>query len=190
MIHRSLSSFALALLIAATASAADSAPAPAAATTPATANTAALKEYSYKDSCFAVPLPGDPEVSASDKDTAAGKITIHTYIYVSGNALLAVGVNEFPADLVAKSNASDVLNNAVEGALESVKGKLVSKKEIQLDNKYPGIEFQLTGDIAKGTYRVYLVGARMYQVFSLGANGAEPLPIAGKFFDSFRILAK
>lgn len=188
MIHRSLSSFAFALLIAATASAADSAPAPAAAS--ATVDTATLKEYSYKDSGFAVSLPGDPEVSTSDKDTVAGKIAIHTYIYVKGNALLAVGVNDFPADLITKSNASDVLNNALEGALESVKGKLVSKKEIQLDNKYPGIEFQLTGEIAKGTYRVYLVGSRMYQVFSLGANGAEPLPVAGKFLDSFRILAK
>lgn len=152
------------------------------------------KETRSQEGNLRVLLPGEGQYLSEEIDSDVGKMTQHTYLAeVDGGRLAFLTIyNDYPADQVRRTGAAEVLKNAQGGALKSVNGKLKrDARPIKLGN-HPGREFHFTGVLQQRklnmTWRVYMVGNRMYQLGIVGVEREIPESDQKKFFDSFKLL--
>jgi hypothetical protein len=89
-----------------------------------------------------------------------------------------------------KTSPDERLDMACNKAAESLKGKTLSRKKIELDGKYPGRELILVGPDGKETHRdrLYLVEGRLYQVLVSGPSWWVESSTADRVLDSFHLL--
>ena len=146
----------------------------------------AWKEYVYKETQMAFSMPADPVASTQSVDTADGKIMIHQYLLEKGSYALMVMVNLYP-DKILQTPSDKLLAAGRDGAVSTIKGKVTSEKKITIDGN-PGIEFQYESSKWFGTYRIYLVGACLYQVASMNSVGTPRFPDTDRFQNSFRLV--
>jgi hypothetical protein len=102
---------------------------------------------------------------------------------------IAYMLSIFPlADEVLKRKSQDkILEDAVQGAVDNVKGTLLSKTNIKI-NGYPGRQFDIKSDAFVAKCRIYLVKNRMYLPMVI-AQPTLKLPIeADAFHNAFRLL--
>ncbi len=135
---------------------------------------------------MAFSMPGDPTPSTQSVDSALGTIVIHAFILEKGDSALMVMVNVYP-DAVLKADPEKLLEAGRDGAVGNIQGKVVSEKKITIDNN-PGIEFQFESPKYHGTYRIYLVGTRLYQLGSLSSLGTPLMDGTDPFMTSFHLL--
>jgi len=64
-------------------------------------------------------------------------------------------------EVLKRKPVAKILDDAVGGAVENVKGKLVAKTDIKIDG-FPGKAFDIKSDQYMARCRIYLVGNRMY----------------------------
>lgn len=89
------------------------------------------------------------------------------------------------ATMKAKSS-SQILEDAVRGSVQELKGAMVvSNTGIALDG-YPGRECVVAADQFAVKYRMYLVLNRVYILMEIVGKGATPPLASGAFLDSFR----
>ena len=148
---------------------------------------------------FTAQMPGTPNRQTQSVDTAGGKIDITMLSTTKGNEAYIVGYNDIPASIaaIADANPETFLNNARDGAVRNVNGKVTSEHAITIDG-HPGKEFTGDGtspDDAKqeGTFtaRVYWVNPRLYQVLYVRPKtSSAPSENGQKFLDSFKLAGK
>jgi hypothetical protein len=146
------------------------------------------KPLTSKPGKFMVLMPGEPKEQTQEVPTPAGKIKVTMYIVEKDAIAYFASYNDYPPELVQKSDAETMLNGARDGAVANVKGKLTDEKKIKID-AYPGrdISFEALGGMFVARSRIYLVKDRLYQVMVLApkANGL-PKEI-DKYLDSFKL---
>ena len=100
--------------------------------------------------------------------------------------MLNQGVLPREVDLTDKELVKKVLDGGREGGVRSIKGKLLSNKDLKL-GKYPGQTFDAEVSIGYYRARIYLTGKHMIQVIAIGpkeyVDGAE----VKKFLDSLKL---
>lgn len=102
-----------------------------------------------------------------------------------------VAVSRMPAIAVAQGFDADVaLEAAVNGAVTNARGRLDSRKTIQLDG-HPGREIRFSGAHAGKPFtafsRLYVIDAAIYQIMFLGPSGEHTETDLQKFLDSFKL---
>jgi hypothetical protein len=104
-------------------------------------------------------------------------------IYQMSYSNLGAAVN-----LDDKAAVKKVLDGARDGGVKSLKGKLLTEKDITL-GKYPGRAFEMKSE-TYGLYRtrVYLSKTKLYQVTVFGTKEFVDSDEAKKFLDSLKIL--
>jgi hypothetical protein len=116
-----------------------------------------------------------------------GGITISS---ANAEDTIAYMLSVFPiADEVLKVKAKDkILEDAVKGAVDNVKGTLLLKTNIQISG-FPGKQFDIKSDQFVAKCRIYLVGNRMYLPMVIAAPSLN-LPITAEAFHAAFKLTK
>jgi hypothetical protein len=155
-----------------------------------TVETDSWKEFRSQAGRFSVRLPGTPKEDKQAIDTAVGKIDMFLFVYeVSNDVAYLIMYNDYPEDVVAKADKTTMLDGARDGAVENVKGKLRSEKNVSISGS-PGREIVVdTSDAPLSTIksRMYLVKNRLYQVMAVVPKGKETSKDVDKFLDSFKL---
>jgi hypothetical protein len=143
---------------------------------------------------FSVRLPGDPAPGVQTVPTAAGTLTLHTFLYQNESSGYYVGYADYPAGLVQGANTKRLLDGARDGAVAMVHGTLLSEQDVTLAGmpaRQVVIQAPYPGSLQTivVTARFGMAGNRQYQLQALSAGTPTA---AGKarieaFFDSFRL---
>jgi len=148
-------------------------------------------EFSSADGAFSVLMPGTPTEQTQTQDTDLGPIDVHMFTIEQGEVAYLVGYNVFPAAVIEAATPAAILDGARDGQVETVKGTLLSEKEITL-GAYPGrdLEIQVEGSDGASSLRsrLFMVGDRLYQLVVAGPKGQSTSPNTIKFLDSFKLV--
>ena len=147
-----------------------------------------MTEFTSTEYKFKAKFPGTP---TAQEQTASG-VKFKMFMTEARNGAYAIGVADMPipanepTELIEKR-----LDGARDGAIRNSNGTLQSSNPLTLAGKYPGREF--TASITKPTQgllrgRIYLVGARLYQVLVMGKDGYVNSAEASAFLDSFQLV--
>ena len=141
-------------------------------------------------------FPGTPERSVQKVATAVGELDMHMIMYspTSGddNLIYAVIRSDYPKSQFENATQDynqNVLNGAVEGAVNNVNGKLISEERITF-NGYPGRRIKVSAQGAFLYLNAYLVENSMFitQVITLVENdGNSDINKFRKSFDILRV---
>src|SRR5262249_54869512 len=132
-------------------------------TPPQTAQAETWKEFSSAAGRFKVLMPGDPTETSQTTGSGLGKIERHTFALEAGFASLLVSYSDFHITLTEPGEIKKFLNHMHEDDVASVRGKLLSMAEIELDG-YPGREFTVETPDLMLREKYFLVGQRFYQI--------------------------
>jgi hypothetical protein len=144
----------------------------------------ATKKYENKEWNFSAIFPYTIKESPGEN----GGLTVSA---ANPEDTIAYMLSVFPlADEVLKRKSQDkILEDAVQGAVDNVKGTLLSKSVISIDG-YPGRQFDIKSDQFIAKCRIYLVKNRMYLPMVI-ANPSLKLPIeSNDFHANFKLLKK
>ena len=152
--------------------------------------TPAWKEFNPSGGDFSALMPGTPKQTSSDIDTDVGPIKLYAYTLDKAGIAYSVQYCDYPTSVLA-AGADVLLDGAVEGMVGGGKYALVDQSTISL-GQFPGREAKLS--MTSGDFliwnRVYLAGARLYQVMVVvpKADEAKSAADRARFLDSFKIV--
>jgi len=101
-----------------------------------------------------------------------------------------VSYSDYPQNVLTNDPraALDAFRNSV---ITSTDGKLLSERSISL-NGYRGRELEIEiaddSDTAIARLRIYLVGNRLYYIYTLAPEDRASSPSVEKFLDSFKLV--
>lgn len=126
---------------------------------------------------FTVPFPQQVEPKRNAMATASGEqIQVAGWTANVGGVAYSINVQDYPLSLVEANPPGAFLNQGRKDVVDYLKGTVGAEEPADLTagtNSYPGRSFTATspsGDI-KG--RVYLVGQRLYTLFTLAPAGTD-----------------
>ena len=145
---------------------------------------------------FKSDFPGVPYSTVQNVPTDVGEIKIDMFILdkssdtSSKNSLFLVSHNIYPEesfkDMTAEGESS-VLDNAVYGSLNSVKGKLLYNNEIEF-NGYPGRSSKIEMSGSFVYLNIYLVYNTMYMQQVICLNENDNNRDIKQFLNSFELI--
>ena len=153
--------------------------------------------YQPANKSFEVLMPGEPKEQTQNITTTSGVLTMHMYAYESPQATaenlvyMAMYV-DYPPEQVSsdyKDKVPEFFRNAVNGAVNNVKGTLLSEKDAEI-NGYPGKQIQIgyqNGAVIINMLQ-YLVGNRTYILQVITPKEKQGNKSITKFFESFKLL--
>ena len=137
------------------------------------------KPYQYPSDGFSAAFPHEPALQKQNLATDAGTFEFRIYSTEDSAAAFIVAVCDYGS--MAESKDPDILLDAAKtGAVNNVKGHLLSERKITLGANH-GIEFQAANDSTQITARVYLAGATLYQLI-------VTVPLKSDYADTARFL--
>jgi hypothetical protein len=153
-----------------------------------TASADEWKEFVSKTGRCAVTMAGTPTETKQTFDTDAGPVEATLYMLEADNGFVAylMGFNDFPAELVAKSDPQTMLDGARDGAVRNVGGKLIEEKKISIEG-HPGRYLKVSAEDNLVFARVYLVKNRLYQALVVFPTKTLRQGDVDKFLTSFRL---
>jgi hypothetical protein len=148
------------------------------------ADATAWKELPAKDGRWTVKFPGAPTEEKVSTPTQVGTLEANIWmVALPTNVAYAASVMDYP-NPIPKAQVETKLDDARDGMVGKVKGKLAAEAKITLAGGFPGREARVLIGDATLLVRTYLVNRRLYQLMVIMGNGAEP----DTFFGSFKVL--
>lgn len=150
------------------------------------------QEYQSQAGRYSILMPGKPKEQTQAVDSAAGSLDMRLASYEDRSGAYLVIYVDYPATLIRSNQASEILDGAVQGAVNNVKGQLTRQQDFPLGT-VPGREVEFNAP-AKGAQpathikvRYFLTNDRLYQVMVV-AQQNQGLPAdVQKFLDSFKL---
>jgi hypothetical protein len=146
---------------------------------------APLEEYVSEEGKFRISLPSQPlEEKGADLPAGLKKVSL-----AQQSGSYAVGWQDLPP---GETTPDERLDQACDGALQSLKAKSLSRKEITLASRYPGRELVMEWPDGKGIVheRMYLVDRRLYQVLVSGPKWWVESATSRKVIESFQVIGE
>jgi hypothetical protein len=151
-----------------------------------------LKKFTSKGGSFTVLLPEGSKTKTQSQKSPIGELKVTRTEGSLGGTHFGAIYTDFPADRFKDADPARVLDGARNGAVQSLKGKLVSEKEIALGKaRHPGRELlvEAAGGKVWVRARIYLAGNRLYQTIASGTEEAVKARIVDRFLDSLTLTA-
>jgi hypothetical protein len=144
-----------------------------------------LEEFRSEEGRFRILLPGTPTLEQTP-DLPSG---VKSFRLEQQSGEYVVAWEKIDLRGTART-AQDRLDGACDRAIEMLKGKELSRKEISLDGKYPGRELLVEGPRDRRVVRdrMYLVDSRLYHVMVSGPRWWVESRPAKKVLDSFQLI--
>ena len=151
----------------------------------------AWEKFNSPEGRFSVQLPTKPAYEAKEVDSSVGKLTLNAYSASNDRGYFLASFGDYPAEPKDAAQIDKVLDSVVSGVLKGLNAELTSEvKNISLTGN-PGREFAAKkaeqGMNVVFTWRIYLVGRRLYQIAVVTQAGDEKSPEVAKFLASFGI---
>lgn len=144
--------------------------------------------FASKDGKFTVTVPAKPTEKTNKVKIGAGEVEVHLFTVDQKDRAYIVSYTDYPPGRL-DPDAEKVLAGVIDGNAKSLKGKVVADEKITIGKKkYPGHEIKIEfGGEKKSLYRarVYLVGARLYQVVALGPDEFAKSKAVDDYLKSF-----
>ena len=140
---------------------------------------------------FRVVMPMKADSSVSEVDSKSGKIPVYTFSSSNKTGSFMLSYADYPNAASTPENEQAVIDAVRDGVLRGTKSVLVVESKLTL-NGHPGREMRATRMI-EGTemifsWRIFLVGRRLYQL-AVGTTKADSeSPDIKKFFTSFELV--
>lgn len=151
---------------------------------------------SFNKRTISVKFPMAPEEQTKILDSEYGKLTVDLQMLelksLSDNRVYMAMETEYPNKIIDENNPDELsayYKKSIDGAINSVNGKLVSVNDIYYNGK-PGKEFRCSisnGEILM-VYRVFYINHRAYSLGVLALPNNDKNKAMMKFFDSFEIM--
>jgi hypothetical protein len=146
---------------------------------------AGLTEFISEEGGFSVRMPGKPQETIQQVDSADGPLEMHRFALDVGENGYIVLYNDY-SDPVTSDEIEKILDAVRDGGAKYVSGKVVSEKAVKLKN-YSGRSVRIESNEVIYIDNFYLVGQRLYQViFGMPKGGTMPAE-AKEFMESFQI---
>lgn len=136
---------------------------------------------------FRVLFPGAVHEQVKTQPSRAGPIDSHVFNAETDEMGFLVSYADHSPEVVKAAKPRAQLT-AARDAVVGKDGKLLSERALSLQGK-PGLEFKFEKDGLVATFRVFMVGRRLYQVMALGPPGESHDRAATIFLDSFALLS-
>ena len=151
-------------------------------------------EWSKLDSVegrFSASMPSKPEPGTLDVDTNFGKVSLYTFSSSSQVAQLVMSYADYPREPSDVAQYEKVLDGVRDGVLKGLKADLISETRVVLKN-HPGRELRakkMSGEVEiVFTWKMYLVGRRLYQLGAATTKADAEAPDLQRFFNSFQLM--
>jgi hypothetical protein len=150
------------------------------------------KTFTPKAGGFTVSFPGTPtEHKQSVKMPSGSSIEVMLYVYEpkKGEGQYVVSFSEYPDSALKAGTDEKRLENARDGAIQNVKGKLKGgTKHIKVDG-YPGLDLTIeTKENILVRTRIYAVKNRLYQTLVIGPPKMVTAKETEQFLNSFKLV--
>jgi len=156
---------------------------------PKSSNQVALwKTFVSNDKAFTVHFPTEPNRESDVLNPPSGKVELIQYTSKHKDILYAVMYGDYSSNALVGITSEQLLDNARNGAVENVQGKLLSEVIISKGN-YPGRE--ITVKVEPNTVltaQIILKENRVYQLLVVTPSDKLFTSQRREFFDSFKIL--
>ncbi len=146
--------------------------------------------FAPKDGRFSVAFPDKPTEKTNKIATAGGEVAVYIFTVDQKDKALIVTYSDYPAGSV-DADAEKVLTGVIDGNAKSLKGKVTANEKLTVGKKnHPGREVRIEFGEKKQVYRarVYLVGARLYQVVALGSEEFAKSKAVDDYLKSFALV--
>jgi len=146
------------------------------------------KEFSSAEGRFSVNMPGQPAPGKQMIKTAIGDIAMYQFTLSLGKDYAYSALySDFPELIMRQPNAAEsLLNSGRDGAVQNVKGKLVSEQGLLLGS-YPGREIHVEAPQGAIRARFFVVDQRLYQVIAVAPGDKILSDDVTKFLVSFKL---
>jgi len=147
---------------------------------------------------YKILFPKKPAASTQKVNSAIGELTLNLNVYevpqneTDDNYVYLVNETAYPDSLI-NSGSKDLLQtffrNAIDGAAKNVNGKVISEKDITIQN-YPGREVKVDYETARAIIRmrIYLVKNKMFMLQTITDTEKDSNKSITKFMDSFQLV--
>ena len=137
---------------------------------------------------FDILMPGEVKQFPVEVENEFGMTVLHMNVATWDQTMLVANWVDYPPD-AARDLPERLLDDAREGALENLGGRLVSEKPIKL-GRFEGRELLIEVPRQDRLFRarVYLVGNRLYQTVLFGPPKAVRSKEAQRYLDSFKLI--
>ncbi|MFQ5731646.1 MAG: hypothetical protein ACE5KM_06810 [Planctomycetaceae bacterium] len=159
-------------------------------TAPGALAAAEWKQVKTRD--FKADLPGTFKHVARNVKSAVGNIKLEIYqVSTKKGLFFAVMHSDYPPSVVKQKGTARVLDDARDGAIRNIRGKLDGESKIQL-GKHHGREFRFSatrgGIKLHGAWRLLIVNNRLYQLGIVSPFQRPDKKDVDRFFSSFQLL--
>lgn len=151
-------------------------------------------EWSKLDSTegrFRALTPSKAEPAVSGVPSGTGKITVHTFSSSNKTGTFLLSYADYPNAATSPAHEQTVLDKVRDGVLKGTQAALVSETKLTL-NGYPGRELRamrtIEGTAMIFSWRLFLVGSRLYQLAVATTKADSESPEIKKFFLSFELV--
>jgi hypothetical protein len=148
------------------------------------------KEFTSEEGRFSILLPRTPRQTVETVDTPVGEIDEYAFTVIHGNITYIASYSDYPRNVLT-SDPQAILDAFRNSAVASVEGKLLNERSISIDG-YLGRELKIKiaddADTAIVRLRIYLVGNRLYYIYTLAPEERASSPSVDKFLDSFKLV--
>lgn len=122
------------------------------------------KKYHGVEGNFKIMFPGVPKKNISDVPTDLGTIKMYQYMYeASQTKVYMVAFSDYPPKYMQASKSMELLQNAKNGFISSLKIKVTEENSIKIGN-HPGIMFKASANGWYAVMRDYLIDNRLFQI--------------------------
>jgi hypothetical protein len=143
------------------------------------------------DASFRVEMPGRAEHARRALGTPRGQAPIEMWVQQDGQRAFVAGFTEYPDKLRGRYDADELLDSARDGAVERVRGKLLSDAPRELAGaKGRRIEIAAEGGSVRVRGDFYVHGRRLYQVLATTTPKDAESPDVERFLGSFVLLPR
>ncbi len=138
---------------------------------------------------FTAVMPSTPEKGVRDVDTAVGKLQLHTFGSSNKTGQYMLSYADYPNEPTAAQQEA-VLDGVRGGVLKGLQAELQTETKVTLRG-YPGRELRAVkvtdGNEVVFSWKMFLVGRRLYQMGVATTKADSQSPDIQKFFTSFQL---
>lgn len=149
------------------------------------------REFRSIEGGFSIMMPGRPEEQSQMTATTFGTIESRVFLVEYQGAGYLVNYADYPQELIQDSPDDVILDGVSLGVVAQSGGTLKSSTVIRFGD-FTGRELEISspGGQSALKVRIYLIGARIFQLSVVSEIGADNSDDLALFFDSFMLLGQ
>lgn len=145
------------------------------------------KEFNSASGNFKMSFPTLPKEQNQTVTVKGTNLNITTFLsQPSENEVFMVGLTTYPNQYDV-SDSKAILDNVVNGAVQNIKGQLVSSKPSTF-NSYPAVDYVIRGSNLYAINKSFLVGHTLYIIENFESTNS--FPSFDRFVNSFQLIGK